>query len=92
MNRMTRTDVVERIERAELELGALRLQLEQMGDDVERRIGKIGNHYGNLLLRKTPESGWEWSIRDYDGCDWEPIPDYLAKALIAFSEKKKDNA
>ena len=47
-------------------------------------VGKIGNYYGGLSLKR--EGGVDfWSIENYDGDDWEAIPASLANELRALS-------
>ena len=54
------------------------------------RIGAIGNYYGDLRISRDPDDDhWYWCIENYDGEDWEKIPDYLAEALLKFEEERK---
>ena len=53
--------------------------------DVERRIGRIGNYYGNLLV-KACYGSYFWAIPNYDGTDWEEIPQSLYNELVAFDD------
>ena len=56
------------------------------------RIGTICNYYGDLRIEQRHEHGlkhWYWCIENYDGEDWEKIPDYLAEALLKFEEERK---
>lgn len=47
-------------------------------------VGKIGNYYGGLSLKR--EGGVDfWLIENYDGDDWEAIPASLANELRALS-------
>ena len=52
----------------------------------QRQIGNIRNYYGALSLRKT-EDGYQWSIENWDGQNWENIPDYLAEALLRYEDE-----
>ena len=53
------------------------------------RIGKVGNAYANgvEIDRFMGNDGvvrWYWTIEDVFEAEWEPIPDYLAEALLKF--------
>ena len=61
----------------------------QVGD--QRDIGTIQNYYGALTLRLTA-SGYEWAIGDIGGLDWQPIPEYLAQALLRFDNEEPDRS
>jgi len=51
------------------------------------RIGNIGNYYGGLFV--MAESGQcYWGIENYDGTDWEEIPESLFCALTAFEDHR----
>jgi hypothetical protein len=53
-----------------------------------RKIGAIGNYYGNLEVKQ--ESGrFYWGIENHDGCLWEEIPEYLFVALNRFENEKE---
>lgn len=45
-----------------------------------------GNYYGSLEIRYDDKSDqWMWSVENYDGHHWTPIPKYLAEALAKFN-------
>ena len=46
----------------------------------------IGNYYGTLSVREV-NGIVEWGIEDYDGTDFEPIPQYLFEALVKWHEE-----
>jgi hypothetical protein len=49
-------------------------------------IGDISNYYGSLVL--TVKAGQaSWSITDWDGDNWNDIPDYLARALLRYNRE-----
>jgi len=50
-----------------------------------KRIGGIGNYYGCLEVSRK-DGKYFWSIEDWDGHDWEEIPEYLYNALIKYYE------
>ena len=53
----------------------------------ERSIGRIGNYYGGLNIKK--ENGlFYWSIENYDGNHWEEIPESLYLELIKFDPQE----
>jgi len=54
-----------------------------MTDTPERNIGGIGNYYGGLYVKEQDGRFW-WSILNYDGQDWEEIPNWLFDALVKF--------
>jgi len=51
-----------------------------MSNGVAREIGEIGNYYGCLSV-KQEDGKFFWSIENWDGHNWEPIPEYLFIAL-----------
>lgn len=53
-------------------------------------VPDVGNYYGGLSVRKVNDL-YEWSIRDWDGDNWSSIPDYLAEALIKFSNEPNND-
>jgi hypothetical protein len=53
---------------------------------MEREIGNIGNYYGGLHIKKVNDKFY-WSIENYDGHDWEEIPESLYNELIKFENK-----
>ena len=52
------------------------------------RIGCIGNYYGNLEVK---EGGglYYWTIENYEGIDWEEIPESLYNELVKFEDRKQ---
>lgn len=59
-----------------------------MGDHTAIGIGLIGNYYGGLKLRRDNGISY-WSITDYDGDNWDQIPDYLAEALLKYRSESE---
>lgn len=53
----------------------------------EVEIGRIGNYYGGLHVRKTGDL-CEWSIENWDGHHWEQIPKSLYDELIRFESTR----
>ena len=51
-----------------------------------RSIGGIGNYYGGLSI-KTEDGKYYWSIENYDGHDWQCIPEKLYRALTAYDDE-----
>lgn len=49
-------------------------------------IGNIGNYYGGLNIKKDDDK-YYWSIENYDGDDWEEIPESLYNELVKFENK-----
>ena len=49
----------------------------------KQSIGDIGNYYGGLSV-KTENGRYYWSIEDWDGDEWEEIPQYLYDALVKY--------
>lgn len=54
---------------------------ERMINSVE--VGEIYGYYGGLLLTVEGEKHY-WGIRDWDGIDWQEIPEYLFQAIMQF--------
>ena len=52
---------------------------------MKKYIGSIGNYYGALEV-KEEDGKYFWAIADYDGTEWEEIPEYLYAALIKFQD------
>ena len=50
-------------------------------------IGDIGNYYGGLKAKKDG-CNYFWGIENWDGTDFEEIPEYLFNALIKFKNDK----
>ena len=55
-------------------------------------IGQIGNYFGGLLIRE--DSGkFFWGIENWNGTNWEEIPEDIFNALKSYEEtrdKSKD--
>ena len=58
-----------------------------MDSSSVREIGGIGNYYGNLKV-KQEDCRFAWSIENWDGDEWEEIPEYLFAALNRFQDEK----
>ena len=56
-----------------------------------KSIGNIGNHYGNLIVKKEGEK-YYWGIPDYSGTDYEEIPESLYNALNEFEDERLKKA
>ena len=56
----------------------------------EKRIGTIGNYYGGLHI-KDIDGEYYWSIENWNGHDWQKIPESLYKELLKFQEEKETN-
>lgn len=50
---------------------------------ADKRIGSIGNYYGNLFV-KSEGGRFYWGIPDWNGTYWQEIPEYLYAALMRF--------
>jgi hypothetical protein len=59
-----------------------------MDPSSTRGIGDIGNQYGSLKV-KQEGCKFAWSIENWDGDEWEEIPEYLFAALNRFEDGKK---
>ena len=55
---------------------------------AEFDVGEIGNYYGNLTV-KVKNGNAHWSIENWDGHNWQQIPDYLYFALARFAGESK---
>lgn len=53
----------------------------------EKLIGDIGNYYGGLTI-KDVDGEYFWSIENWNGHEWERIPESLYKELLKFQEEK----
>jgi hypothetical protein len=56
---------------------------------MRTEIEGIGNYYGGLSVR-TEEGKFYWSIENYDGDNWEEIPEYLYMVLIHYNNTPKE--
>ncbi len=54
----------------------------------ETGIGNIGNYYGGLCVKQEKEKFF-WSITNYDGDEWEEIPESLYIALMDYEKNRK---
>ena len=50
-------------------------------------IGRIHNYYGGLEVRRENGKSY-WGVEDWDGTDWEEIPDSLYRALLRFEKAR----
>lgn len=50
-------------------------------------IGKIGNYYGCLSVVQLTNGKCYWSIEDWEGHNWEEIPQSLYNELIKFENQ-----
>lgn len=55
--------------------------------DNIKSIGTISNYYGGLRVKEEGGKFW-WSIENYDGDNWEEIPESLYLELIKFQDKE----
>jgi len=53
-----------------------------------RTIGRICNTYGGLIVKQENGLFW-WAISDWDGEEWEEIPEYLFAALNRFEDEEQ---
>lgn len=51
----------------------------------EKSIGSISNFYGGLNV-KVEVGKFYWGIENYDGTDWQEIPESLYLELIKFED------
>ena len=63
-------------------------QLKMTEQVVEFDVGRIGNYYGSLTVKVDNGQAY-WSIENWDGHNWEQIPEYLYFALIKFEGERK---
>ena len=56
------------------------------GQAVSRDIGEIGNHYGCLSV-KEEDGEFFWSIEDWSGEDYQPIPESLYRELMKHQDE-----
>jgi len=57
----------------------------------EMCVGNIGNYYGGLCIKKEGQK-YFWSITNYDGDDWEEIPESLYVSLHEYEKKRVVNS
>ena len=55
----------------------------------ERNIGGIGNYYGGLCVATDDDGKFYWSIENYDGNDWQEIPESLYNELVKYDDTFK---
>lgn len=53
------------------------------------RIGRIGNYYGSLNVKKDTRQKCYWGIEDWDGIKWDEIPKSLFTALVRYEKSRK---
>lgn len=51
-------------------------------------IGEIGNYYGGLSIKREDGKCY-WSIENYDGHEWQEIPQYLYGALALYEKERE---
>lgn len=51
----------------------------------ERRVGRVGNYYGHLSVKKT-DGRFYWGIEDCTGTDWQEIPEPLFRELCSYGQ------
>lgn len=54
----------------------------------QKRIGAIGNYYGDLQVA-TEDGKFFWSIENWDGHNWNEIPESLYKALVEYETARE---
>lgn len=57
--------------------------------DNQRDIDGVGNYYGGLSIAEAEGNYW-WTIEDWDGQKWEPIPKYLYDALNKYQDEHEN--
>lgn len=57
---------------------------------TEKSIGKIGNYYGRLFVKKY-DGKYFWGIGDWCETNWEEIPEDFYNSLISFEKKRLRN-
>ena len=50
---------------------------------------EIGNYYGDLLIRKTPDGKFLWGVENYNGTKWDEINEELFNALLEYGKMEK---
>ncbi len=62
-------------------------------DDLDNyeitEIGNIGNYYGGLHLLAR-EGKHYWAVVDWDGYDWDEIPESLYDTLYTYEKARRD--
>lgn len=53
----------------------------------QHEVGLIGNFYGGLSIKKV-DNKYFWSIENYDGYEWEEIPESLYAELVKFEQER----
>ena len=48
-------------------------------------VGLIGNYYGGLELA-IDGGRFYWGLRDWDGIDWQEIPESLYESLMEYQQ------
>ena len=54
---------------------------------MQTRIGNISNYYGGLNIKKE-KNKYYWGIENWDGTEWEEIPETLYNELLNFENYK----
>ena len=57
-------------------------------DVAATAIGGIGNYYGGLAVKREAGKCY-WSIENYDGDDWEEIPETLFDELLRYENSRE---
>ena len=55
-------------------------------------VGELSNYYAcgvevDQFMGDDGVERWHWALNDYCDVYWEPIPDYLAEALLRFAKE-----
>lgn len=61
-----------------------------MNESYEKQIGTLGNYYSGLYVKYEDER-YYWSIHNYDGRQWEEIPEYLFRTLVEYENSRNKN-
>ena len=49
-------------------------------------IGTIASYYGCLTTYSSEDGKYYWGIENYDGTEWEEIPESLYNELVRFED------
>ena len=60
-----------------------------MMNESQQGIGLIGNYYGGVEVCEK-DGQFYWGVENFDGIEWEEIPESLYDELIKF-EKENPN-
>ena len=61
------------------------MALPEYGEDECTAIGGVCNYYGSLSVAED-NGKFYWSIENWDGHDWEAIPEALYLELVKYNE------